>query len=320
MRSVLMSMTARLRAEPLYLALSVFLTAIFVVIGIVITTTDGAALYAAYSGPEAMMPEDSAYLEIEHRDEPPAKSALVMGHYDASIVYTDEGYEVVSLTNEDVAAIIGAILAGEDVSEFFATDESPAIRIVGITMMIIMMQAIFYLDFLIEDRQARTLKRMASSPLKLRTYLTGIVLYAVLVVGLIALATLFFAGTVFNRDIGMSLGAYAWVYFLALCFGVSLALLLVSAIDIRDNAAALFALLIITTTLLSGAFIPYETDNALLEFFIRAMPQHNIMEATEKIIAGNRLNAEVGIVLAMSALLFVASGVVVKKKMSLGKY
>ncbi len=320
MRSVLMSMTARLRAEPYYIVLSVFLTTVFVVIGIVITTTDGAALHAAYSGPKEMMPKESEYLNVEHLDSPPPTSALVMGHYDASIVYADGDYEVVSLTNEKVASVVQALLAGEDASEFFETDANPALRIVGITMMIIMMQAIFYLDFLIEDRKARTLKRMASSPLKLRTYLTGIVLYAVLAVGLIALATLFFAGTVFNREIGMSLAAYAWVFFLALCFGVSLALLLVSAIDIRDNAASLFVLIIITTTLLSGAFIPYETDNAVLDFLIRAMPQRNILEATEKVIAGNWLNLHAFFVLALSGTLFLASGFVIKKKMSLGKY
>ncbi len=310
----------RILAKPYYVGLSIFLTLSFVVVAFVISNTAETNISVAYLSDEASVSLDAPFMRVKKVDETPSQASLMMGEYDVFVLVEDGEYMVQSMTSDTYVSLVEAYLAGDEVSEFMSSPRPSALRIVGFLMIILFLQCIFYLDLFIEDKLSGNLSRMMMSNQTLSRYLFSVMLYGFIIIIGIAMLVIVMASTVFNQAIGLNLGQYMLVFALSVASGMALALLLLSLIKVRDNAAALFSLIVILTSILSGAFTPVDTNQAVLNAIIEWLPQRQLMALSEALYLGETIWTHIVYVLVFVGVFLMIAFSVIKRHLQLGRY
>ncbi len=309
---------ARILAKPYYLALSVGLTAFFIFVALLVSATAEPTLRVAYLA-DGDFPVEVDAIEAVSLDAEPRRSELVLGDYDVVVEEVDGRYEAESLKNVEYEAFVLAALAGEDVEGYFADETPRAVRIMGFAVVVLLLQAFFYIDLFIEDKKNGALARVMSSPRGLGSYLVALTLYAFFIVFGVAMVVLAIFRWGFNQDVGMPIPYYAIPFALTTLLGIAFSLFSCALIEVRDNAAALFAAVVLFTSILSGSFGALNVGG-FLQRVMDALPQRHVMELSDA-LAGDALPVgHAAAVLAPIVLFFALAGWLIRAKLRAGRY
>ncbi|GEM_PF-2529898 len=309
---------ARIAAKTYYIGFSIFLTAFFIFLAMLITTGAEASILVAYVGEE--MPEtESEFVRFEHLKEAPSMAEMVLGEYD---VLVEDGAErrIESLKNVEYESIVAALLAGESVDEHFEDDGNPAPRIIGFALVVILLQSFFYLDLFIEDKKNGALSRMLSSPKRLGGYLNVVYLYGAVIIFVVTMLVLALLRFGLGETIGLNFGYYALLVGLSTLLGSAMAFAITAVIEVRDNAGGLYVVLVLLTSILSGSFGALNLDGGFAERVSRAMPQYHIIELAHGFVDGSFSITHLLYVIAFIGALLALSYTVVSRKARTGMY
>lgn len=231
--------------------------------------------------------------------EAPALSQLILGEYIAYVTKAADGsYTVMSLkSNEDKAAIKALFQTGHFPPGYKSDDQKRQERgvgtnILGFITMMMLMQGVALTALYPEDRVNKTFRRIMTSPVSVRKYLSAQLIFTMVCLYFPTFAAILAIHFVCGTYIGYPLGVIALLLLILTLFSTAFALFISSALD--RNASLVTSGVSIVTCILAGCFVPIVTNNSVLSQILKLIPQSSYMTLVHGIEFGDRLGEYTG--------------------------
>ena len=253
-------------------------------------------------------------------------SELVSGEYVAYIEICDNGkIEVTSLkSNQDTNAIKTLFETGKLPEDYKSEDDIRNERgigtnILGFITMLILMQGVALSVLYPEERIKKTLCRVMCSPVSSMSYLSAQFIFTLLCLFIPTYIAICIIHLIFGINIGLSLGIMALLLFLMTLFATSFALFISTMLDRNTNLIATGISII--TCILAGCFIPITTNNPVITWILKLIPQTEFMDIVHSIEFGVKFNNfEIFYILLWTFLLLTISITISQKRIQKGNY
>ena len=280
----------RLAERKLRVLLFLILTVGAIAVAVFFNTQgDIVAHIAVVSKGEA--PASSANLRITQLDEAPPMSELVMGKYEAVVIFDDlGGYEIQTIKSDEFKQTLEAALSNQstlDVEQIGS--RGPGTNIIGFMMMFILMQGVTILFIFAEDKEKKQIRRIAASPVSFTGYLCAHGFFAFLSL-LVPVMAILAVVSMFNIDIGFGLLDYLLLSSLICALAAALALFLVAFFKEGDSANMVGSAIVVLTSILAGCFYAFDKGNRILEIIITALPQKALLSMSNALEQGGDLS------------------------------
>ena len=264
--------------------------------------------------------------EIIEVKQAPLLSELVSGEYVAYIEICDNGkIEVTSLkSNQDTNAIKTLFETGKLPEDYKSEDDIRNERgigtnILGFITMLILMQGVALSVLYPEERIKKTLCRVMCSPVSSMSYLSAQFIFTLLCLFIPTYIAICIIHLIFGINIGLSLGIMALLLFLVTLFATSFALFISTMLDRNTNLIATGISII--TCILAGCFIPITTNNPVITWILKLIPQTEFMDIVHSIEFGVKFNNfEIFYILLWTFLLLTISITISQKRIQKGNY
>ena len=275
----LLRITKRKNTVILYLFLTIcaILTAVFL-FGNSMSMARVAVQYQSVS--DKIKPVSLHIIEV---DEKPLKTDFITQRYDA-YVEIGKDIHVVSMGSDESKKQIEQAFLHPDVQMASSSKRGVASTILGFMIMFVMMQSIYYMMMLQEDRENKILARIAVTPLSFIRYLMGQIIFAFLFTFIPVMFILTIL-SLMHVTIGISLISYAGLTALLSIFSISFASC-IHAVFYGDTANMAGSAIIVLTSVLSGSFYSFEKGNKVLEMIISILPQKAFLRVVEGVERG----------------------------------
>lgn len=258
--------------------------------------------------------------EIIEVKQAPTLSKLVSGEYVAYIEMCDNGkIEVTSLKSKlDINAIKTLFETGKLPKDYKSEDDLKNERgigtnILGFMTMLILIQGVALSVLYPEERIKKTLCRVMCSPISSMSYLSAQFIFTLLCLFIPSYIAICIIHLIFDIDIGLSLGIMALLLFLMTIFATSFALFISTILDRNTNLIATG--ISIVTCILGGCFLSITTNNPIITFILKFIPQTEFMDIVHSIEFGMKFNNfEVFYILLWIFLLLMFSIIVFQKR------
>lgn len=209
-------------------------------------------------------------VNLEEIDTKPKESEIMMGKYAGIISMQDGECKYTSYNSEDVL--------GEDENEKGSLES-----ILGLIFFFIFIQSMQNTKFYMQDRASGNLKRIFASGVKNYQYMLSQILFNIIVLTIPLYVFIEIACLIFSVDISVGfVGIFGLVLVLSI-LSTSIAFLIAKIIDDEDSAIMTGNVLMIASTLLSGAFGNLK-PSGLLRIISDILPQKiflNLISAVE---------------------------------------
>ena len=315
--SVLQNNFRRLAERKSKLYLFLFLTACSIAAALFINTkADTAGSIAVVSAKDVAIP--SAYVNITRLEQAPPLSDLVMGKYDAAVVFDGQGNcEIQTIKNDAFRQTLENIIY--DPANFTVEQidsRGSGTNIVGFMMMFILMQGISMIHMFAEDIEKKQIERIAASPISFSSYLCAHSFFTFVVLVVPVLLMLVIVKAVLNIEIGFSLLTYLYITAFLGAFATAFALFLIAFIKKEDSASMVGSALIVLTSILSGSFYSFDKGNKALEIIIKVLPQKAFLSMTGLLEQGSGISQwyQFGLYIAALIVFFFVAAIIKTRK------
>jgi ABC-2 type transport system permease protein len=219
---------------------------------------------------------ETGQLSITTLDEAPPLSDLVMGKYDAVVIFHDNGSAEIHCirNNEPLLRLLDSLVYDPSLIQTV----EPAARLTGNTilgfiMMFVLMQGVTLTFLFAEDKEKKQLERVSASPVSFGGYLGAHSLTTFTFMFVPTTLMLLVARYLLGVDMGFD--AIECIFLLALMCMLSTAfsLFITAVIDTADSANMTGSAIVVLTSVLAGSFYSFDKGNAILEAVIRVLPQ-----------------------------------------------
>ncbi|MCL2354565.1 MAG: ABC transporter permease, partial [Oscillospiraceae bacterium] len=233
---------------------------------------------------------ESEYINIVRLEENPKVSKLVIGRYDAIIIFEDDSFKVETTRGEDVRLVIEGMLTGE-ITEINIEDEETrgaVSNILGFNMILTLLLGLQIYMFYFEERGGIN-KRIVSTNVSYLKYLFShfavVLIYLFIPAVVIITSSLF----LFNLYTSIAISQIVFIIFVLCFFGASFGLFISTVSKSLEASFAVGNMFVILTSLISGSFVAV-TDNRIFTAITQILPQRQIMDHIgnlENMVAGN---------------------------------
>jgi len=268
---------------------------------------------------------DSKYIKFKILEKEPAKSELVMNKYDAIVFDRGNGkFDIKTLKSKSFEQMLRNAL--KDPSSFKplkSERRGVGTNILGYLIMFILLQGLMFMNFFSEDKQIRTLKRVAISPASIGGFLVAHGLFNYIMVYIPTFLVLIISREVLKINIGFSYLQYTFLLGLITLLSTAFALFVSSIVEKVDNVSTAGATIIVLTSLLSGSFYSFNNKNVIFNGFVSLLPQKNFMSLVQGIEQGNSFVnylPQFSYIIILSLALFVMGSMICKKRFNEGRY
>lgn len=265
------------------------------------------------------------YFRIETLDEVPPFSELMRNRYDAVILDNGNGhFDIVTVKSEQFRGQLEGMLTepASFVSEM-TPERGVGTTIVGYLIMFVLISGSTYMNFFTDDKAGGTFRRTATSPVGIRAYLAGQLLFNGLMLFVPVMGMLIVLKEVFGMDIGFSYGHYAILVGLLSGVATAFGFFLASLIENPDDGMAVASSVIIVTSLLGGSFFVFEHEDAVMRILTDLLPQTSLMDIAANLERGwsiGQIADPVVHVVAVALALAVTGWIVCERRFRAGAY
>lgn len=213
-------------------------------------------------------------VDIQYVTSYPDETDLITKKYDAVVEMKNQQLSIHSYKNDKFCEQLLYLLTNS--TNTISNKQHTGETIFGFMMMFVMMEALFYTTLYGEDKDTRMLKRIGLSGFSIIKYL---IVHSGMSIFLSFGSTwlVLFVAKMFNIDIGMSLGQYAILIFILTVFATAFAMMMNSLLD-RESTGLTASSLIVLTSLLSGTFYSFVSEDGIIGLCIRFLPQKVFMD------------------------------------------
>ena len=218
-------------------------------------------------------------VDVHYVDERPLETDLVTQTYDAIIEYKVHQWVICSYKTEDFENQLLQLLTLENIS--LPQDKHTGETIFGFMIMFVMMEALFYTSLYGEDKEKKMLQRISISGMSMTRYLYSQSLLTFLMTWGSTFSILLLT-QLFGMEIGFSLTTYAFLLTLLCLIATAFAMMMNSIFD-KETTSLSASATIVLTSLLSGTFYSFMSDDGIIGICINALPQKALMNISENI-------------------------------------
>lgn len=310
MIALLKNQLLRLWLDKKNLFLYLFLTAGSILIAIVLSHQSSQFASVAVIKDEQMPVLYTDNVDIHYVDERPLETDLVTQKYDAIIENKNHQLTVYSYKTKDFEEELRQLLTTPNIS--LPQEKQVGETVFGFMIMFVMMEALFYTTLYGEDKETNLLQRIGLSGLSLsqyflsQTFLTFIFTWGS-TFGILLITKLL------NFDIGFSLGIYAFLLMVLSLFSTAFAIMMNALFD-KETTSLSASSIIILTSLLSGTFYSFISDDGIIGMCIKVLPQKVFMDISENINHMQILQWQGLLYLIVLIIIFYVIAMVVGKK------
>lgn len=218
-------------------------------------------------------------VDVHYVNERPVETDLVTQKYDAFIESQDQQWVVYSYKTKDFENQLLTLLMTENIS--LPQERHAGETIFGFMIMFVMMEALFYTSLYGEDKEKHMIQRIGLSGLSISRYLCSQSLLTFLLTwgspfSILCLARLF------GFEIGFSLGTYAFLLLLLSLVATAFSIMMNSIFD-KETTSLSASSIIVLTSLLSGTFYSFMSDDGIIGACIKVLPQKVLINISENI-------------------------------------
>lgn len=224
-----------------------------------------------------IMYEDN--VDVYYVDEKPLESDLVTQKYDAIIEYKDQQWVIYSYKTKDFENQLLQLITSKNIS--LPQTKHTGETIFGFMIMFVMMEALFYTSLYGEDKEKQMLQRISLSGMSMTRYLCSQSLFTFLMTWGSTFSILLFT-QLFGMEIGFSLTIYAFLLTLLCLIATAFAMMMNSIFD-KETTSLSASAMIVLTSLLSGTFYSFVSDDGIIGTCINVLPQKVLMNISENI-------------------------------------
>ena len=224
-----------------------------------------------------IMYEDN--VDVYYVDEKPLESDLVTQKYDAIIEYKDQQWVIYSYKTKDFENQLLQLITSKNIS--LPQTKHTGETIFGFMIMFVMMEALFYTSLYGEDKEKQMLQRISLSGMSMTRYLCSQSLLTFLMTWGSTFSILLFT-QLFGMEIGFSLTIYAFLLTLLCLIATAFAMMMNSIFD-KETTSLSASAMIVLTSLLSGTFYSFVSDDGIIGTCINVLPQKVLMNISENI-------------------------------------
>jgi len=265
----------RIKDSKGFLITYLVLIPIIILIAIFLTNNMTTKANIAIVGRDDILVE-SDEINISVIEEVPTDAELVIGKYDAVIVFEGNSYEVITTKGEDVKLAIQDVLEGKEPNWNDESSRAGVTNIFGFTMMVILLLGVQMYAFYFEERKGIN-KRIVSTNISYLKYILShfIVVLIFLYVPVAVMVTI--SIYVFNIVTVLSILQVLAILFVLCFFATSFGMFLNTLVKTFETSMMFGNMTIILTTTISGGFAPV-TDNKIFNTITQILPQKQIMD------------------------------------------
>ncbi len=267
----------------------------------------------------------SSGLNIHLLEAVPPRSQLVMNKYDAVVIDKGNGeYEVDTIKNKKFEESILKIFQNPGILEVEGDQSSKAgTGILGYMIMFLMLQGLFFMTFFTEDKERKNLKRIATSPASIGSYLAGIGIFNFSMLYVPTMAVLVVSKEVLKVNIGFSYLQYLYLLAMIALFSTAFALFMTATIEKQDNVMTGAATIVVLTSILSGSFSAINTGSSAINGLISLLPQKAYLSMVYGLENGKSFTGyllQAGYIILLSLAMAAAGAVICRKRYNEGRY
>lgn len=246
-------------------------------------------------------------IQVTPLDQPPKKSALILGTYDAVVDFSGKETKITTFKNEQFKKSVAFFLAGKSPEKLQVSNQaSKGKRVFSYMLMFLLMMGVTNTFLYSEDKEKHLFERLLCSGVSMSKLLVS---YALFVFGLLFLST-FSLFVIFdqllNIDLGLPLEDYAGLLALLCLVAVSFALCNASFFKEGDQANMIGSMIVVITSLLSGSFFSLDHNSGWWKMLTNWLPQKQFLTMVESVAGGKGFTLPlVSSLLVISAILFV---------------
>jgi len=233
------------------------------------------------------------YLNSTQLETAPPMSDLVMGKYDAIVIFDESGgHTIQTIRNDEFKQTIDAIISDPSGyhSEIIDT-RGIGTNIIGFMTMFILMQGNSIMFLFAEDKEKKQIRRIAASPVSFTGYLCGHSFFVFAFLLAPSMIMLSLVKIMLNIDIGFGLLDYLFLVSLICALATAFSLFLNALVKTSDSASMIGSASIVLTSILAGSFYPFEKGNKILETAVRILPQKAYITLSDLMENGKNISA-----------------------------
>ena len=215
----------------------------------------------------------SERLKVTILEEIPPKSDLVLGKYDAIVLFNDNGdFQVETLKNKEFENLISSLI--ENPRDFqLANSRKIGSSIIGFMMMFILMQGNTVMYLFAQDKEKKQINRIAASPISFFGYICGHSLFTFMFLLIPSMIILIGLKYVFAINLGFGLSSYLFLLVILCALSTVFSLLVYALVKNSESANMIISASVIITSVLSGSFFPLDVGNGIVAKLLNVLPQ-----------------------------------------------
>ena len=306
-----------------YAPVSLALTFVLIMVAVFFSSQLETKGHIGIVGGEGLVFSNTDVIQISYLDEVPPKSALVMNRYHAVAVPSADGWDILTVRNEEFSNMVETILIHGELPEGMTSHTRPVgVTVLGFLNMFIFMQGFIFMCFFREDKEIGTLKRTVTSSVSLESFLAAHVIFNFSFMYGITLAVIGFC-KLLGMDLGFSYLQYAGMLALITFLATAFALFMLAAVEKEDSALALAGIIVVASPILSGSIYSLPEDNQILQTIGSLLPQKSFLDIADGLYRGAALREylpEFVHILALAVGLVLAARFITKSRFDNGCY
>lgn len=313
MKELMKMLLYRIRNDKGYLITYLVLIPIIILIAIFFTNNISAKINIAVIGTNEI-PIQSENIIITKLEEEPTDAELVIGKYDAVVIFEGDTFEVKTTKGEEVKQSITEILMG-DITKLNTEENTrgSVSNIFGFIMMVILLLGIQMYTFYFEERNGIN-KRIIGTNISCIKYLLSHFIIVLLFLFIPTAVMIIGAIFLFNITTVVSVLQILFILFVLCLFGASLGLLINTMSKSIEVSFTYGNMIVILTTIISGGFAEV-TDNKIFSMISAVFPQKQIMNLTIGLENGTNPSFFGMVYIIALSIIFIVCGIVIERKL-----
>jgi len=312
MREIIKMIFYRVKNNKGFLITYLVIIPIIILIAILLTNNFTIKANIAIVGREDLQIQ-SDDIKVTILNEEPRDVDLVLGKYDAVVIFQGDAFEIKTTRGEETKQAIEEILKGNVPNWGSGNTRGAVSNIFGFNMMIILMLGVQLYKFYFDERNGIN-KRIISTNISYTKYLFSHFIVVFLFLFVPACIMIISSIFIFQISTAVTILQILFILFVLCLFATSFGLFLNTLAKSIESSMMIGNMIMILTTIISGSFVAV-TDNKVFTAITKILPQKQIMDYT--IALENKTNSNLmGIIyiIGLSAV-FTLLGIWAEKKL-----